>query len=185
MRAREVTPARPCFCAVGGAGVCVAGTHCAGIMAARHNNGPGTPVGVLSSASIVSCKFLDRWGSGYTSDALECVDNLLAKGNVGVLSNRWVGAGVLCGSADLAGRRCVQLCPARVLQLTRTNTAARCLQTHSWGGSDPSDALRDALKAACAKGGRGGCAHMRMLAPCCCCTCGFSRLLLGQPVAAS
>lgn len=65
------------------------GTHCAGIMAAEHNSGPAgrTPLGAANSARLLSCRFMDFLGSGYTSDAAECIRRMVDAG-ASVISNR-------------------------------------------------------------------------------------------------
>ncbi len=49
------------------------GTHTAGTMAAVGNNGTGV-AGVCWSAGIMALEFMDSTGSGYTSDAITCID---------------------------------------------------------------------------------------------------------------
>lgn len=50
------------------------GTHCAGIIAGVGNiSGGGVPGVSYASAALVPCKFLDRRGSGYLSDAIQCI----------------------------------------------------------------------------------------------------------------
>ncbi len=49
------------------------GTHVAGIIGARGNNGVGVS-GVAQKISMVACKFLSASGSGGTSDAIECLE---------------------------------------------------------------------------------------------------------------
>jgi subtilisin family serine protease len=66
------------------------GTHCAGIIGAVGNNGIGG-VGVAWNVRIMACKFLDANGSGYTSDAIECVNYAVSKG-AKVLSCSWGGS---------------------------------------------------------------------------------------------
>lgn len=67
------------------------GTHCAGTIAAVGNNGKGI-VGVAWQARIMALKFLGAKGSGYTSDALLCIQYAIAKG-AHVMSNSWGGGG--------------------------------------------------------------------------------------------
>ncbi|KAF6252011.1 subtilase [Scenedesmus sp. NREL 46B-D3] len=64
------------------------GTACAGVMAARHSSGDGTPLGVMSSASLVSCQMMDANG-GYSSDAADCIYDMVSKRAAAVLSNSW------------------------------------------------------------------------------------------------
>jgi hypothetical protein len=68
--------------------LCLAGTACAGIIAARHNTADGTPVGVMSSASLVSCRFMTSQG-GWSSDAADCIYDMISKNATAVLSNSW------------------------------------------------------------------------------------------------
>lgn len=72
------------------------GTHVAGTIGAIANNGKGI-VGVNHHVTIIACKFLDKNGSGFTSDAIECFNyfsNLKLKGiNVRVTNNSWGGGG--------------------------------------------------------------------------------------------
>jgi hypothetical protein len=42
----------------------------------------------MSSASLVSCKMMNAEG-GYTSDAADCIYDMIAKGAAAVLSNSW------------------------------------------------------------------------------------------------
>jgi hypothetical protein len=63
------------------------GTHCAGTIAARGNNGIGV-VGVCQVARIMALKFLTRSGRGYTSDAVRAIDYGIGNG-ARVLSNSW------------------------------------------------------------------------------------------------
>ena len=77
------------------------GTHCAGIIGARGNNGVGV-VGVNWNASIMALKFLGSLGYGYDSGAIECINYAIMMKtlhgiNVRVLSNSWGG-----GSYDQA-----------------------------------------------------------------------------------
>ena len=67
------------------------GTHCAGTIAAVGNNGKGV-VGVAWQAKIMALKFLGAKGSGYTSDALTCIQYATANG-AQVMSNSWGGGG--------------------------------------------------------------------------------------------
>ena len=48
------------------------GTHVAGTIGARGNNGVGV-AGVAWSARLMACKFLNSGGNGLTSDAVECL----------------------------------------------------------------------------------------------------------------
>lgn len=72
------------------------GTHVSGTIGGAGNNAQGV-AGVNHDVSIVGCKFLDAAGSGSTSDALECMDYMVALKNSGinlrVLNNSWGGGG--------------------------------------------------------------------------------------------
>lgn len=65
------------------------GTHCSGIIAAKGNNETGV-CGVMWNARIMALKFLDDYGSGYTSDAIDAVNYATAM-NVPLTSNSWGG----------------------------------------------------------------------------------------------
>lgn len=67
------------------------GTHCAGTIAAEHDNGIGI-AGVMSQAQIVGVKFLTDEGSGSTADAISAIDYATAI-NVDIMSNSWGGGG--------------------------------------------------------------------------------------------
>jgi subtilisin family serine protease len=67
------------------------GTHCAGTIGARGNNGIGV-VGVCWNVRIMALKFLSSSGSGYTSDAITCIEYAISKG-ANILSNSWGGGG--------------------------------------------------------------------------------------------
>ncbi|KAF0219218.1 MAG: peptidase S8/S53 subtilisin kexin [Geobacteraceae bacterium] len=72
------------------------GTHVAGTIGAVGNNGIGV-AGVNWNARIMACKFLGATGSGYTSDAIEClqyIKNMKARGvNIVATNNSWGGSG--------------------------------------------------------------------------------------------
>ncbi len=73
------------------------GTHVAGTIAAVMNNDKGI-VGVAPQTKIIACKFLDAYGGGDTSAAIECLDYLYdLKVNHGVnlvaTNNSWGGGG--------------------------------------------------------------------------------------------
>jgi hypothetical protein len=51
----------------------------AGTVAARHGSGDLTPLGVVDSASLVSCRFMTG-RNGSTSDAVLCIDWALSEG---------------------------------------------------------------------------------------------------------
>jgi len=65
------------------------GTHCAGTIGAQGNNGIGV-VGVNWNVSIMALKFLDSSGSGYTSNAITCIDYAASMG-AHLTSNSWGG----------------------------------------------------------------------------------------------
>ena len=67
------------------------GTHCAGTIAAEHNNGLGV-AGVMSEASIIAVKFLTDRGSGTTENAIKSVDYATIVG-ADIMSNSWGGGG--------------------------------------------------------------------------------------------
>lgn len=66
------------------------GTHCAGTIAASHNN-IGV-AGVMKDATMVGIKFLTDEGSGSTADAIKAID-YATKINVDIMSNSWGGGG--------------------------------------------------------------------------------------------
>ena len=73
------------------------GTHCAGTIAGRGNNGTGV-AGVNWSASIMGLKFLNAQGSGSTSDAVRAVNYATMMRtqydvNIRITSNSWGGGG--------------------------------------------------------------------------------------------
>src|SRR4029434_5825642 len=73
------------------------GTHVAGTIGARGNNATGV-VGVNWNVSLMALKFLDENGSGFTSDAIECIDyatQMRAEFSIDVrlTSNSWGGGG--------------------------------------------------------------------------------------------
>ncbi|MCK4718587.1 MAG: right-handed parallel beta-helix repeat-containing protein, partial [Thermoplasmata archaeon] len=72
------------------------GTHCSGITGAVGNNNQGV-VGVNWDVSIMALKFLSGGGSGYGSDAIECMEYAIVMKNAGVnikaTSNSWGGGG--------------------------------------------------------------------------------------------
>ncbi len=72
------------------------GTHVAGTIGARANNGIGV-AGVNWNVRLMALKFLSAGGSGTTADAIECINyavSLRQRGvNIRVLSNSWGGGG--------------------------------------------------------------------------------------------
>jgi subtilisin family serine protease len=67
------------------------GTHCAGTIAAEHDNNIGI-AGVMAKASIVGVKFLTDQGSGSTVDAIKAIE-YATKVKVDIMSNSWGGGG--------------------------------------------------------------------------------------------
>lgn len=67
------------------------GTHVAGTIGARGNNGAGI-TGVCQNVRIMPLKFLDVRGGGSVSDAIECIDFAIDNG-AHVMSNSWGGGG--------------------------------------------------------------------------------------------
>ena len=67
------------------------GTHCSGTIGAQANGG-GSHVGVAWQVRLMGLKFLDASGSGYNSDAFECVEYGIDQG-ARILSNSWGGTG--------------------------------------------------------------------------------------------
>jgi subtilisin family serine protease len=67
------------------------GTHCSGTIAGKGNNGIGV-TGVMWDAKVMAIKFLDDYGSGSTSDAIDAV-NYATIMNVNVTNNSWGGGG--------------------------------------------------------------------------------------------
>jgi subtilisin family serine protease len=65
------------------------GTHVAGTIGAAANNG-SPHVGVAWQVQLMACKFLDAEGSGYTSDAIECINYAVAKG-ARIINASWGG----------------------------------------------------------------------------------------------
>jgi subtilisin family serine protease len=73
------------------------GTHCSGTIGGVGNNGIGV-AGVNWHVGIMALKFLDSGGSGYTSDAITCIDYAVMMRtnhgiNVRLSSNSWGGGG--------------------------------------------------------------------------------------------
>jgi hypothetical protein len=67
------------------------GTHVAGTIGAAANN-TGPHVGVTWQVRLMACKFLDASGSGYNSDAIECINFAVARG-AKIMNNSWGGGG--------------------------------------------------------------------------------------------
>jgi len=72
------------------------GTHCAGTIGARGNNGIGV-AGVVWNVKLMALKFLDAKGSGSDSGAIKAINYAVTMrnrgGNLKVLSNSWGGGG--------------------------------------------------------------------------------------------
>ncbi|MFN3974740.1 MAG: S8 family peptidase, partial [Dehalococcoidia bacterium] len=72
------------------------GSHVAGTIGAVGNNNIGV-AGVMWQVSLMALKFLDSSGSGFTSDAIECIQYAVAQRASGtpvrVLNNSWGGGG--------------------------------------------------------------------------------------------
>lgn len=72
------------------------GTHVAGIIGAVGNNGIGL-VGVNWDVQIMACKFMNAWGVGPVSGAIECLEYVTEwkdKGlNIVATNNSWSGSG--------------------------------------------------------------------------------------------
>jgi len=73
------------------------GSHCAGTIAGRGDNGKGV-AGVNWRAKLIGCKFLSATGGGSTADAVECMDYLYGLRtrtahpvNIVATSNSWGG----------------------------------------------------------------------------------------------
>ena len=65
------------------------GTHVAGTIAATRGNGEGV-MGVAPNVKIMALKFLGADGTGYTSDAIQCLDYAVANGAL-ITNNSWGG----------------------------------------------------------------------------------------------
>ena len=63
------------------------GTMCAGIVAAKPDNGKGV-VGLMWNAHVYSCRFLGEDGHGYLSDAIECM-RWCVDHDAKIMSNSW------------------------------------------------------------------------------------------------
>ena len=79
------------------------GSHCSGTIGGVGNNSIGV-VGVNWNVKIIGCKFLNAGGSGYNSDAVECLDYfqwLKDHGtNVMISSNSWGGGSFMTALHD-------------------------------------------------------------------------------------
>jgi subtilisin family serine protease len=74
------------------------GTHCAGTIGAVGNNSEGV-AGVCWNVRIMALKFLSSGGSGWTSDAILCVEYSVLMG-ANLSSNSWGGGGYNQGLKD-------------------------------------------------------------------------------------
>ena len=82
------------------------GTHVAGTIAGKGNNGVGV-TGVAWNAKIMPLKFLNDTGWGYTSDAISAINYATAKG-VKLTNNSWGGGGysqALSDAINTAGQQ--------------------------------------------------------------------------------
>ena len=82
------------------------GTHVAGTIAGKGNNGVGV-TGVAWNAKIMPLKFLNDTGWGYTSDAISAINYATAKG-VKLTNNSWGGGDysqALSDAINTAGQR--------------------------------------------------------------------------------
>jgi subtilisin family serine protease len=106
-------------CSPGGADDFGHGTHCAGTIGAAANDGVGI-AGLNWQVKMISCKFLNSGGSGYTSDAVLCFQNVkaLKQGglNIRLTSNSWGGGGfsqeLKNAMADVEALGVVNVCAA-------------------------------------------------------------------------
>jgi serine protease len=78
------------------------GTHVAGTIGARGNNGLGV-VGVTWRTRLLAAKFISSSGSGWTSDAVEVIDYARLAG-ARVMNNSWGGTGYSQSLADAIER---------------------------------------------------------------------------------
>ena len=78
------------------------GTHVAGTIGAAANNSVGV-AGVSWNVRIMSLKFLSSSGSGYTSNAIECIDYAIGEG-ADILNNSWGGGSFSQALMDAVGR---------------------------------------------------------------------------------
>jgi len=74
------------------------GTHCAGTIGAVGDNGEGV-AGVCWNVRIMAMKFLSSGGSGWSSDAIDCIEYSVQMG-AKVLSNSWGGGPCLHSLKD-------------------------------------------------------------------------------------
>jgi subtilisin family serine protease len=74
------------------------GTHVSGTIGAAANDG-NPSVGVTWHVQLMGCKFLSAAGSGFTSDAITCVDYAVFN-KARILNNSWGGGGYSQGLFD-------------------------------------------------------------------------------------
>ncbi|MBN2018875.1 MAG: S8 family serine peptidase [Sedimentisphaerales bacterium] len=74
------------------------GTHCSGTIGALGNNGLGV-AGVCWNVRIMALKFLDSGGSGWSADAIQCIEYSVQMG-ANLSSNSWGGGGYDQGLKD-------------------------------------------------------------------------------------
>jgi subtilisin family serine protease len=74
------------------------GTHCAGTIGATANDS-GPHVGVAWNVRLMALKFLSAGGSGWTIDAIECIQYATLNG-ADIMSNSWGGGGYSQGLFD-------------------------------------------------------------------------------------
>lgn len=95
------------------------GTHCAGTIGAVANNGVGV-AGVNWNVKVMGLKFLDAGGSGYNSDAIECIEYAIDQKvnygqNIPVINASWGGGSfdqTLKDAIDAAGAVGILFCAA-------------------------------------------------------------------------
>ncbi|CBZ52318.1 unnamed protein product [Neospora caninum Liverpool] len=66
------------------------GTHVAGTIGARGDNGVGI-AGIAWAPRLIACKFLNARGRGFDSDALRCI-NYCAKRGADIMNHSWSGS---------------------------------------------------------------------------------------------
>jgi subtilisin family serine protease len=74
------------------------GTHVAGTIGASGNNATGI-VGVAWNVQLMALKFLGSNGSGFSSDAIQCIDYAIQNG-ADVMNNSWGGGGFSLALTD-------------------------------------------------------------------------------------
>ena len=130
------------------------GTHCAGIIAGVGNNSTGI-TGVCWTAKIMALKFLNEGGSGWTNDAIECIEYMVNMKNtygvnVKVSSNSWGGGGystALEDAINLAGDSGIIFVASAGNAGSNNDISPHypdsydCLNIISVGASDHNDAL--------------------------------------------